>query len=613
MSSQLPGSGYTYSYSFSGGKVYSVSVNLPDASQRWFYFDPAGYVVKDVRNPSNLPETTVFTRDQQTIGTLGTQGMPGYAPGTTEFIGEVQEEDPSSNVLRQTMYNYDSLTGNILSTQVSPRPGESGCCTNFATWSYTYTTFNRLASAVEPLAYNNTGTTYTYVDQPSTPTMTVTDPFGNSTIVTYNSQGQPISTKDPIGNTSQITYYSNGDVKSTTDASGATIQYVTDVPGRVVQTTSPLNELTTYAYDAEDHVTDAIVDPNGLNPLHSQYTYDLIGEILTSIAPNGMCPNCIAANYTTTWTRNAALTQTTVTDPRGNSTITTVDGQGGVNNFYDKRGVETAYTYDVFGRLGTVTFNANNKSPSDYGYQFSVVAANWANQFAFGAYDALDRPAGMTIYQSACSGNCYQYDAIGFTYDGVDNKRSETETPGEILLPSFTNQPGTANRILNYFYDFNGRRTQMTSSLNGNTLPTVNYGYDCADELVSMSNDGSALTSCGSSTFVGYNGNYSTQTAHNYDADGALANSVANGIETVFTRDADERPTLQTFQTYPGGSSFGTLSYKYDLDGRLWDKGGTLAAINLPGNETATYSETDQIAKWNGTNVTYDGSSDDVK
>ena len=47
-----------------------------------------------------------------------------------------------------------------------------------------------------------------------------------------------------------------------------------------------MGEVTTYAYDAEDHVTDVIVDPNGLK-LHSSYTYDLIGEIASSVPPNG--------------------------------------------------------------------------------------------------------------------------------------------------------------------------------------------------------------------------------------------------------------------------------------------------------------------------------------
>lgn len=103
-----------------------------------------------------------------------------------------------------------------------------------------------------------------------------------------------------------------------------------------------------------------------------------------------------------------------------------------------------------------------------------------------------------------------------------------------------------------------------------------------------------------------YGGNDSTQTGLNYDADGALANLIANGVETIFTRDADERPTLQTFQTYPGNSSYGTLSYGYDLDSRVLDRGGSLAQINVPLNETATYSPTDQIATWNGLPVPHD-------
>ena len=333
ISSQLPGNGYNYTYTFTNGAlpVSQVKVTLPDSSARQFWFDPAGYLTLDVRNPGSSAETTVFTRGLQTIGAVG------QAAGTTEFIGEVQEEDSNNNVLRQTTYNYDTLAGNTLNTTISPAPGQSSCCSTSATWSYTYTTFNRVASAVEPLAYNGTGTTYTYIDPPSTPTMTVKDPLGRTTTITYNGQGQPISANDPIGNTSSISYNFFGDVQSITDEAGATATYQTDQDGRVVEVTSPLNEVTTYQYDALDDVVNVDVDPSGLN-LQSSYAYDLIGEIASSTNPKG---------NTTTWTRIATLAKTTVKDPLGRTTVTNLDGQGRSTNFTDKRGIETVYTVDI--------------------------------------------------------------------------------------------------------------------------------------------------------------------------------------------------------------------------------------------------------------------------
>ena len=248
-------------------------------------------------------------------------------------------------------------------------------------------------------------------------------------------------------------------------------------------------------------------------------------------------------------------------------------------------------------------FNANNVS----GYLpfgvFPGPITSWPNAL----YDPLDRPYALTSWYT---NGGIQYDTIAYTYDGVDNVLSEAETPGTYNF--YTNTPGPTSPTLNFTYDENGRRTQLTSTLNGYSMPTINYGYDCADELVSMSNDGSQLPSCGPSTNVSYTGNTSTQTAYNYDMDGGLANTIANGIQTVFSLDVDERPILQTFQTVGGGcpgsppSCFGTLSYGYDLDGRVTDEGGTLASINPPANETATYSVLDQLATWNGYPVSYE-------
>ena len=248
---------------------------------------------------------------------------------------------------------------------------------------------------------------------------------------------------------------------------------------------SPLGEVTTYAYDAEDHVTDVIVDPNGLK-LHSSYTYDLIGEIASSVPPNGNVLGGNPNNFRTTWTRNATLTKITVTDPTPahNTTVTDFNEMGGAIDFYDKRGIETTFRVDNFGRFSGAAFNANNVS----GYLpfgvFPGPITSWPNAL----YDPLDRPYALTSWYT---NGGIQYDTIAYTYDGVDNVLSEAETPGTYNF--YTNTPGPTSPTLNFTYDENGRRTQLTSTLNGYSMPTINYGYDCADELVSMSNDGSQL------------------------------------------------------------------------------------------------------------------------
>ncbi len=435
-------------------------------------------------------------------------------------------------------------------------------------------------------------TTYTYVDPPSSPNMTVTDPLGRVMIVDYNGQGQPKSVEDPMTYSTTIQYYSNGDLEWVADLIGNTTTYATDADGRVISVTSPKLETTQYFYDEIDDVTE-VIDPMGNITCNS---YDLIGELAATTPPRGVSGSCTNVNsaFTTTVTRTPNLAKTTVTDPLGYTTVTDLDGQGRKTDYTDKRGVETTYSFDKFGRVTQALFNSNNKS----GYSQDTVAMS--------NFDALDRT--LTVSDSL-SGS-----TLSYSYDSLDSVLSESD--------SLTNDSSS------YGYDYNGRRTSLQPTMNSVSQPTISYGYDCADELVGMSNNGTwTPPNCGPSTFVNYTGNInnSAQVAFNLDADGNPLWTLVDGVETVMTRDKDERVSSQTFGGYPSASPsatptpiYGTLIYyTYDADGHLTDKGGTLAAINMPAAATATYSATDQVLTWNtvssavddASNITYDPAS----
>ncbi len=580
ISSQLPGNGYRYAYTIPNGwaSAQQVTVTLPDDSKRTFDFDQSGYVLKDSRNvgvAGTLPEYTVFTRGMQVIGATGN------AQGTAEFIGKVQEQDSNQSTVRQTTYTYDAATGNVTRVTLSPKPGDSSpCCATSASWSYTYTTFNRLQSAVEPLAYNGIGTRYAYNDTPSQPTMTVTDPLGRSTLVTFNPQGQPVSVRDPMGHVSSTVYNSYGDVQRVQDPMGNITQYQADPDGRVIQVTSPMNEVTRYAYDALDNVTDVYVDPSGLN-LHSHYTYDLLGQLAGYTTPRG---------FTTTIDRNAALTKTTVTDPLGRQTVTNVDGMGGVTDYTDKRNIKTTYVYDAYGRIAAVNFNSN-QTPG-----YPAFAVTVGINGTTGAYDALDRPQNVFLFTG--SGTNFRYRGPGFTYDSMDNILTESgfDSSAPQAPPYYK---------LTYQYDSNGRRVSVAPVLGSVTFPTIRYAYDCADELVAIANDGSSPVSCGPTVNV-TNGDPSSQVAFNYDPDGNPNWTLVDAVKTTFLRDLNERVTSQTFQSYPGGTTYGDLTYVYDADGRIIGKGGFFGTVEAPANETATYNQADQMTVWNGFSTTLD-------
>jgi hypothetical protein len=117
---------------------------------------------------------------------------------------------------------------------------------------------------------------------------------------------------------------------------------------------------------------------------------------------------------------------------------------------------------------------------------------------------------------------------------------------------------------------------------------------------------------CSPSTFVNYTGNISSsaQVAFNLDADGNAVAMLVDGVETLITaHDADERIKAESFQPYASPSPSYTLTYTYDADGHVIDKGGTLAAVNFPQAASASYSNTDQITMWNSTATKPDNAS----
>jgi hypothetical protein len=77
----------------------------------------------------------------------------------------------------------------------------------------------------------------------------------------------------------------------------------------------------------------------------------------------------------------------------------------------------------------------------------------------------------------------------GDGYDSLNNVMSESD--------SYTGDS------VSYGYDYNGRRISMASTMNGVPQPTVNYAYDCDDQLVQMSNNGTLIGgSCGPGNLV---------------------------------------------------------------------------------------------------------------
>jgi YD repeat-containing protein len=142
---------------------------------------------------------------------------------------------------------------------------------------------------------------------------------------------------------------------------------------------------------------------------------------------------------------------------------------------------------------------------------------------------------------------------LEYTYDSMINVLTEANA-----------QLGTT---VTYTYDANGRRTSMQLSGTSPPPPLVTYSYDCADELMAVSNNGYTAPSCSPTTFVqpSCSTSNSTTTCLSYDGDGRRNELVTNRTATYYYCDVNSRISLQSFFDYhfryPGDFQ-GNISYQ---------------------------------------------------
>ena len=301
----------------------------------------------------------------------------------------------------------------------------------------------------------------------------------------------------------------------------------------------PLNQLSTYAYDADGNLTQA-VDANGnATPAAgdgtTSYGYDVLGR-LTQISYSGTATPTVSFAYDANGNRTQitdgagsetfaydALNQlTTVTrgsdtfgyvyDPAGNLTQRSLpDGSSSALAYNDDgrlatltgNGQTTSYTYDPAGNLTKTTLPSGNGVIDNRTYDpagrlsslqnYATKAGKAISQFSY-SYDANGNPATISgtspqilsydnrnRLTSACLGTtCTNPNQIRWTYDPVGNRLTETRQ-GKFTT-NYAYNPGDELTALSgatsktFSYDQNGN--QLTAG-------TASYSYDLANRMLS--------------------------------------------------------------------------------------------------------------------------------
>ena len=372
-----------------------------------------------------------------------------------------------------------------------------------------------------------------------------TNPLSQSSILTYNANGQVVTIDGSRTDVTDITtfdYDAQGNRTTTTNALGQETQFTSyDASGRLLSMIDPNGIVTDLSYDARGRLLTRRVDG-----VTTTFDYDGVGQITRITLPNDAfldyrydgarrltdiednLGNRIGYTLDNMGNRTGedifdssnslVRTQTRVFDQLSRL-IDSISADGRNTNFqYDANGNQTATT-DALSRNSQSAFDALNRliNSQDADSQSTQLGYDAQNNLttvtdARGltttyTYDGLgnllqlDSPdTGMTRYRyDAASNRISQTDARGtattFFYDAL-NRLIETRYPDSQFNISYTYDQGSngIGRLTTlqdnsgnttYQYDARGNLTQQAFTTSGTTYTTV-YAYDTADNLMQM-------------------------------------------------------------------------------------------------------------------------------
>jgi RHS repeat-associated protein len=314
--------------------------------------------------------------------------------------------------------------------------------------------------------------------------LSTTDALGNTTAYTYNSRAQVLSIRNGRGQTTSNTYDAKGNLTTITDPLGNITRNTYDTKGNRTATTDGAGNTTRYEYDAAGHVTRSI-DAAG----HATtYTYNANGDKLSESTAR---TDASGASVTVTrqWQTDAAGRVTAETDPLGNITRTEYDALGHVAAVTDPAGNRTEYRYDAAGNLVRTLYPDGTAESATYDEENNrLTATDRAGRTTTYTYDAAGRLT-RTLYPDGTAER-REYDAAGRLRARIDENGNRTTNEYDALGRLTRTVDPLGNETRNTF-DAAGNRTSEADA-NGST---VRHEYDAANRLTrTLYPDGTAMS-----------------------------------------------------------------------------------------------------------------------
>jgi len=506
--------GRTLSIAWTGSHITSVTdANVsPSRGVSFQYNDGAGNLTDVIDVGSGHWQYTYDTSHRMTVmkdpKCYATSGCPGVQ-NSYDSTGRVQWQKDQLN--RQTSFTY----GATQTTITDPKGNQTVDAYNqglrvattrgygtaqAATWHYAYDPSTlALIAVTDP---NGNKTTYT-ADSNGNP-LTVTDPLGRQTVNTYNALNEVLTTKDPNAVTTTYTYDGNGNLTSVARPLTGTSQVQTTTynhadsshPGDVTSMVDPDSKTWTYGYDGNGN-RNSVQDPLG-NKATSVFNGD--GWLTSSVTPKGNVAGCgCASQYTSTDAYNAFGQLTTQTDPLSHGTARHYDADQNLDTFTDGDGNVTTNVYDVANQQTQIkrADTPQTTLTTDYNADGTLLDQKdgKGNAILTYGYDALARVTSST-------------DALGnvtsFTYDGAGNRLTKQDPGGNCAatpktgcttmtydsanqLKTITYSDGVTPNVTNLAYDADGQRSAMTDGTG-----TSAWVWDSLHRLTSYTNGNGA-------------------------------------------------------------------------------------------------------------------------
>ncbi|HWX02772.1 RHS repeat protein [Collimonas sp.] len=372
----------------------------------------------------------------------------------------------------------------------------------------------------------------------------------------------------------------NGTAALAQAVQNTTASYEYDAMGNRTKITDPLGHVTTQGYDSLGRLIQQAlpVPATGVTSPTVSFTYDGQGQLNTVTDPR---------NLVTSYTVDGLGNQNAISSPDTGSAYTTYDAAGNLKTRTDARGKTTTYSYDALNRLTQISYASGTPTQFEYdggtagapnaiGHLTRMTDGSGQTTYIYGSFGRL-----VTKVQTLSSTGISS--TISYTYG------SSGTTTGQLVSMTYP----SGNRI-NYGYDAAGRVNSLTLNPTNTTGGGTNTGINIP-----------LLTGIGYQAFGPVNtwtwGNSSSTSTNTYargiDLDGRvtsypLGNALSNGTNRTISYDAASRITttshsgagtgnnapanfnqsygydnLNRLNSVTGSSSTNTQSFQYDQNG----------------------------------------------